>query len=171
MESKKNVWTPFKIHFLNSMIVAVLFIGVHFLCYGFKDPSAYKWSVMEMVILVLLAIGYAYLYERVSSSWRWDYSKGFVNVKGDGKHHDGDSWTNLFNSMIFAVLVIAILITGLTMAGILVSIIYVDFLDGIRGAVPPLTPLSAGSLAAQVVVTTTGLELIGKTEGQPPRNP
>lgn len=171
MESKYKIWDPLKIHTLNSLIVAVLFIGVHYLCYGLKDPSAYKWSVIEIVISVILAIGYAYLYEKVSRSWRWDYSKGFVNVKGDGTHHKGDSWTNVFNAMIFAVLVVAIVITGLTMTGVLVSTIYVDLLDGIRGAVPPLDPVSAGSTAAEVFIATVGLEVMGKTEGQPPRNP
>ena len=171
MESKYEKWHPLAIHSLNSFIVAVAFIGVHFLCYGLKDPAAYNWSVMEIIILVLLAIGYAYLYEKVSCSWRWDYSKGFVNVKEGVTKHDGDSLTNIFNSMVFAVLVIAIVVTGLSMAGVLVSTIYVDFLDGIRGAVPPLDPASAGSTAGQIFIATVGLEMAGKTEGQPPRTP
>ncbi len=164
-ESKWNSWA---ILAYNTALVMAVFLITHFFWYGVEDLSAYSRSGKEIVATFSFALAYAYLFNKVTHHWRLDYGYGIIPKQSGGSKLCGNSMTNFFNSLFFAIIIVVIIYTAMTLTGVVISSFYVFILDGIRGAVPP-PDAGSGAALVQIGGATIALELFGKTEGTPRR--
>ncbi len=163
-----NKLSPILILLWNTVIVAVICVLLDFLYLGLisPGPNPYKTDLLNQIIFTLLfSLVFAHLYNRASRLWRPNSDEAFLYKKKVVPEADlcKMSFAKVLNGVVFSLLVSAVIIVSMELSKMLLSVFFLDVLQGIRGDLETAVPV------VKTVVVGIALEWSGKTEDDPDR--
>lgn len=182
---------------INTLIVFIVFMLLDWVLNGlvFKGPNPYITSVNDYLwkslFTLVLSAGYAHLYNKASRIWRpvpkyvftpefnaagfqsegLIFGEAFVYKEALRNMPETDNckatWPKIANGLIFCGLTCLVIFSAIALLDVMISSIYIYFLHGIRGALPPPELHEAGVMTAEAAAATLALEWKGRTEDDP----
>jgi hypothetical protein len=163
--------SPLAILLINTLIVGIVFMVIDFLWYGLisPGPDPYMMDIGNKILFtVILSIGFAHMYNKVSRMWRPGSDESFVYKQYAAANACAANWPKIANGLYFAFLTSIVMIMVVALSSFFMVTIYLFIFHGVRGDLE-LSGQDAAVTTGKFLIAAAGLELSGKTESDPDR--